>query len=99
MNIDSIDKAFEKLISQRGIYKKLDISQNNSTQLRWKLKNGIGISTDLKLELLQKSGWRQDDKTFTQKDLVNVVKHALKKGAAAKSLGAEYIVEDFLKKK
>lgn len=99
MNTDVIDKAFSEMIAKRGVHNQLKIKPGYAQQLRYKLSNNIGISTDTKLRLLQKTGWRQDNRTFTQADLVNCVKYALKKSATAKEFGAEYIVEQFLKPK
>lgn len=99
MNTDAVNAAFAKLISEKGVHDKLGISNSMVTSLRYNLKNGIPISTDKKMQLLQKSGWRQDDICYTTNDLVNVVKFALRQGAAAKEHGAEYLVEKFLAKR
>jgi hypothetical protein len=99
MNADSINEHFIKMIATRGIHNTIGVSSGHVRLLRYKLANNIGISTDLKLQLLQKSGWRQDDKVFTQKDLVAAVSFAIRSSASAKAHGAEYIVEKFLAKK
>ena len=99
MNKETIDTAFTNLLQQRAIGKKIGITANHVAQLRYKLRNGIGISTDTKMALLQKNGFRYSDKTFTQKDLVAAVKFALRQGAAAKAQGGEYLVEKFLRSK
>lgn len=93
MNKDVIDKAFAALIAQRAVNKQLGISATNLQQLRHKLKTGSSISTDLKLKLLQRSGWRQDAVEFTRQDLVSALKFYERTGAAAKSLGVEYVLE------
>ena len=87
------------MIATRGIHNKLKVTSGNVRTLRYKLANGIGISTDLKLQMLQKYGWRQDDICYTTKDLVAAVKLALKSSTAAKTQGAEYLVEKYLKTK
>lgn len=87
------------MIAERGVHKKIGISNSNVTTLRWKLANGIAVSLERKLELLQRSGWRQDERGYSRKDLVDAVKCALRAGARAKEWGAEYVVEKFLNKK
>lgn len=86
------------MLAQRGIHNKLGETSGYIRQMRYKLANGISISTDTKLRLLQKTGWQQDDKIYSQKDLVALAKFTLKQ-TAARELGAEYIVEKFLLKK
>lgn len=99
MNTDDINKSFAELISKRGIHHKLGVTSAAIRSLRFKLATGAGISMDAKLQLLQKSGWRQDDFSFTQKDLVAAVRFALQASLSAKMQGPEYLVEKYLTKK
>jgi len=93
MNTDAIDKAFATLISERGVHKKLGNTSNDVKQLRYKMKNGIYISTDLKLRLLQKSGWTQDEASFTRADLVGLLKFYDKSSQRTKDHGYAYVIE------
>jgi hypothetical protein len=93
MNLPVIDKAFYEMIHQKGIEEKLGVERNYVYQLRNKLKNDIGISMDTKLELLKKSGWKEDAARYTDQDLVKLVNFTLATSAKAKEFGAEYIVE------
>ena len=93
MNTDTIDKAFATLISGRAIHKQLGETSNYIKQLRFKLKNGINVSTDLKLRLLQKSGWKQSEKTFNRAQLVDLLKFYKKSSQATKDHGFEYVIE------
>lgn len=99
MNTDDINKAFADLLATRGVHHQLGITSSAVRSLRFKLSTGAGISTDTKIKLLQKSGWRQDQFSFSQKDLVAAVRFALGSSAAAKEQGPEYLVEKFLAKK
>ncbi len=99
MNTDVIDKAFSALIGERAIHKKLGNTSNDVKQLRYKLRNGITVSTDLKLRLLQKSGWFQDQGSFTRADLVSLLNFYAKCSPAAKSHGHEYVIEKWEAKK
>jgi hypothetical protein len=96
MNIDLINKDFCSLISQRNIHKKVGKSSNSIRQLRYKFKNGIPITLDMKLHILQKSGWRQPDLQHTRKDMVEAVRFALRSNSVAKEHGPEYLVTKFL---
>lgn len=96
MNIDAIDTAFADLIAKRGVYKDLNITMTHLKQLRYKLKHGQGISTDLKLQLLQRSGWRQDQAQYTRQDLVSLLKFYERTSQVARDVGPEYVVEKFL---
>lgn len=92
-NTGAIDKAFKELIHTRTIYKKLRMSPGHVRTIRYNLKHGLPVSTDLKLKLLQRSGWRQDDFIYNRKDLVSLAQSILKAGTMAKEFGAEYLVE------
>ena len=102
MNTDEIDKAFKELINERGVHNRLGIDSNKVRQLRTRVNNNTydsPVSLDTKIALLQKSGWRQSQANYTHADLVAAVKYAIKKSAMAKEMGAEYITEQFLKRK
>ncbi|RYD84403.1 MAG: hypothetical protein EOP84_05590 [Verrucomicrobiaceae bacterium] len=97
MNQEVIDREFAKLVAQRGIHHKLvGVTSEQIRQHRSKLKKGIPISTDLKLELLRKSGWKEDAAQFTRGDLVAFAKFYARTSAAAREQGAEYVVEKWL---
>lgn len=98
MNTDAIDKAFTALLKEKSVYKKLGETDNYIKQLRYKLKNGIGVSMELKLRLLQKSGWRQPDETFSRADLVSLLKFNNRASQATRDLGPEYVIEKWEKK-
>jgi hypothetical protein len=93
MNLEAVDQSFAEMIHKKGIATALGIDMNYVYQLRSKLKNNVGISLDTKLELLRKSGWKEDDARYTQKDLVSLAKFVLSTSAKAREFGAEYIVE------
>jgi hypothetical protein len=93
MNKDVIDKAFADLIFRRGVHQKLRIKSNYIRQLRRRLKFGAPISTDLKLRLLQKSGWIQDQAQYTLQDLVSLLKFYQRTSQAARDMGEEYVIE------
>lgn len=97
-NTGAINKAFYALIYQRGIYKQLRISSGQVRTIRYNISRGLPVSTDLKLKLLQRSGWRQDGFIYTRKDLINLANSILKAGAMAKEFGAEYLVEKWERK-
>lgn len=101
LDMTAINTAFSKLIHERGVHERLNLSSEQVRYMRQRLKNKSlsPISTDMKIKLLQKSGWRQDGRSYSQKDLVAAVKYALRKSKEAKEFGAEYIVEQFLKRK
>jgi hypothetical protein len=98
MNTSIIDKAFAELISRRAVHQVLGINSDQVRTMRYKLNNGISISTDIKLRWLQKSGWRQTDRTFSRSEVVAILKLYKKSSQAAKDLGFEYIIENYLKK-
>ncbi len=93
MNTDIIDKAFKDMIAIRGIHNKLKIPDNRVQQYRSALKNGKTISTDLKIHLLQKTGWQQDDKTYNRKELVSLLNFWKRTSQAARDMGPEYVFE------
>lgn len=93
MNVDVIDKAFQQMINEKGIEAKLGVERNYVYQLRNKVKNNIGITTDTKLDLLKKSGWKESSARYTREDLIDAIRFTLKQGAKAKEFGAEYLAE------
>lgn len=99
MNYEGIDYDFAILLSQRGVHRRLGVKNNNFRQMRFRFRHGIPISTDYKIMLLQRSGWRHDDKQFTRQDMVAAVTLALNSNSHARQLGAEYIVEKYLAKR
>lgn len=84
------------MISRPAIHRELRISSNYACLLRYKVRNGIGISIEKKLQLLQRSGWRQSDIQYSRKDLVEAVRLAMRSGSRAREQGPEYLVEKFL---
>lgn len=99
MNADSIHADFAKLISRRAIHRQLGISSGAIRMQRRRLATGGNISLDTKLKLLQRSGWRQEELAYTQKDLVAAVRFSLNSGKDAREFGPEYLVEKYLRKK
>jgi hypothetical protein len=93
----NIEKAFADLIHTRGIHTTLHISSGQVRTLRFNLKNNINISTDAKLKMLQKSGWRQDDKMYNRADLVSLLNFYKKTSQAARDHGPEYVIEKWEK--
>ena len=96
MDIATINKEFAKLINQRGIHNKLGITSDQVRNYRRYLKEGINVSTDLKVELLRKSGWRPEATKFTQLDLVALLKYNGRVSQSARDKGPEYVVEKWL---
>lgn len=86
------------MIRRRGIAKHLQLTYSHVRTLRNHLRTGKTISLDKQLRLLQKAGWRMDDKIFNQKDLVSLTRFILSSSAAAQGMGPEYLVEKFLKR-
>lgn len=93
MNIERIDKDFETLIMQRGIYKKLGLTPEEVKYLRHNIRTGKGISIEKKMKVLQKSGWQQDQAEYTRQELIGFAKFVLRSGAAAKELGVAYLFD------
>jgi hypothetical protein len=96
MNSEVIDKAFQDMICKRGIHQVLGIDRNNVYQLRSKLRRNIPISIDLKLRLLRRSGWRENELEFTKDDMRRLVEFTVKQSKTAKAFGAEYILEKWI---
>lgn len=93
MNIEVVNTAFAGMIRKKAVHEKLGITANAVYQLRSQLKNGLNISIDKKLELLKKSGWKEEEVAYSRADLVRLVKFTLKSSAKAREFGAEYLVE------
>lgn len=99
MNTYIIDKAFAEMIVKRNVYKDLGITSSSVRTFRYNLKQGIPISLDTKLRLLQKSGWTQPANTFTRADMISFAKTWHKANEATKALGLEYALEKWESKK
>lgn len=99
MNYNGIDYDFARLISQRGVFRRLGMRQGSIKQMRYRFRHGIPISTDYKIKLLQRSGWQHSDKEFTHLDLVAAIKMALNSSPHTRQLGPEYIAEKYIAKK
>lgn len=99
MDKKTIDKAFQELIEHRGIHKKLEVSSGLIRTYRYNLQNNISISTDTKLDLLKKSGWRESEKKFDRKDLVSLLNFWQNTSQSARDKGPEYVIEKWEVKK
>jgi len=89
----SIDRAFAQMINERGVHNKVEKSSEAVRQYRTQLKNGIPISMNLKLDLLQRTGWKSKDFDYTASDLLSLVKFALSTSDSAENFGPAYIIE------
>jgi hypothetical protein len=95
MNLEAIDSAFHNILNKKKAGLTIGISSQKVARLRYSLRRGVRISTDYKIRMLQRAGWRQDDIQFSQRDMVEAVKFALRSGRSAQEMGAEYLVEKF----
>jgi hypothetical protein len=93
MNRSAIDKEFEKLIRERGIHNKLNVSSGLIRTYRYNLAKGIAISTDQKLDLLKKSGWKDNEEVFKRNDLVSLLNFWKRTSQSARDKGPEYVIE------
>lgn len=99
MDTAAIDKAFAELINKRAIYKELGVSAGTIRTWRYNLANDIAISTDTKLQMLQKSGWTPGKQKFTRTDMISFVKFYNRSSEAKRKLGYEFMLEEWEKKK
>jgi len=81
------------MIAKRGIHKELGVTSSDITTMRYRLKHGETISTEKKLQLLQKTGWTQSEKKYDRKDLVSLLKFYSSTSQAARDEGPEYVIE------
>lgn len=99
MDTKQIDQAFKEMIHTRGIHEKLGISSQQVRNYRQYLKDGRGVSTDLKIQLLQKAGVYTQEKTFTKRDLISLLNFYNRTSQAARDMGPEYVIEKWEAKK
>lgn len=99
MNTDQINAAFEKLIAERNVYKKLGISSGDARTMRYNIKNKIPISTGRKIELLKKAGLLDQGKAYIREDLVSLLNFNKKTSQAARDEGIFYIIEKWERSK
>lgn len=99
MNLEAIDKAFGEMITKRGLYKKLGISQESASQYRKRFREGLPIKTETKILLLQRSGWVPEQSSFTRNDMIAFVKFYNRASENARSMGIEYVLEKWLLRK
>ena len=97
MSVAEIDKAFAQMIAKRGIHNELGISSSAVTTMRSRLKSGETISTEKKLQLLQKTGWTQSDKKYDRKDLISFLNFWRTTSQAARDQGPEYVIDKWEK--
>lgn len=90
---NEIDKAFADLLERKDADAVLGITKTNLYTLRSRFKDQGSITLDKKLELLKKSGWREDAAEYSRKDLLDAVKFTIKTSAKAREFGAEYVLE------
>jgi hypothetical protein len=95
MDTAAIDKAFIELIEKRGVYKELGVPPGNIRTWRYNIANNIPISTDTKLQLLQKSGWTPGKPKFTRADMISFVKFYTRASEAKKKMGFEFMLEQW----
>ena len=104
MNLQQINKSFEKLLDKGGdgvaLRKKIKMSAAQAATYRHDINTDSPISLEKKIIWLQRAEIKiADEKQFTKKDLVAVANLVIKSSKAAKEMGAEYIVEKFIGKK
>ncbi|HYC30062.1 MAG TPA: hypothetical protein VEB42_14615 [Chitinophagaceae bacterium] len=99
MNTDQINKAFENLVVERNVYKKLGVSSGVVRTMRYNLKNGIAISIDKKMDWLKKAGLLNQEKTYVRKDLVSLLNFYKTTSQAARDHGPEYVIDKWEKTK
>jgi hypothetical protein len=88
----SINEAFNKMIGTSGIHKTIGITAGHVKLLRHQVRNGIGISLNKKIRLLQLSGqWDPDERQFTDQDMIDLVRFVLASTEAARALGPGYL--------
>lgn len=93
ISTEIIEKAFEEMIFQEKIFRKLDISCDAVTQVRHKVKTGKHITLDYKIKLLQRAGYRFDYPEYTRKEMAELVKFVLNTSEKAREFGAEYLID------
>lgn len=99
MNTDQINEAFEKLIAERNVYKKLGVTSNDVRTMRYNVKNNISVSMDKKLDWLKKAGLLNQEKTYARQDLVSLLNFNKKTSQAARDEGPFYIIEKWERSK
>lgn len=99
MNTEAINTAFEEMIGRKKIHEELDIPANRVYQYRNQLKKGPEISLDKKLELLRKSGWREDEVKYGHNDLISLLNFYKRTSQAARDQGPEYVIEKWRARK
>lgn len=93
MDTKQIDASFQEMINKRGVHEKLGISSQQVRNYRQYLKDGRGVSTDLKLQLLQKYGIFAQEESFTRKELISLLNFYSRTSQAARDNGPEYVIE------
>jgi hypothetical protein len=104
MNLSEIDSQFEKILSTddtgRKLRNEIGMSALLAAQYRSRLKNGVPISVEKKLRWLAKAGLTSSFvSVFSRKDVVDILRYALRAPKAAQELGADYLLEKWVAKK
>ena len=103
MNADQINKQFEELLATGAegskTRKAIGMSAEAAATYRNYINRGQPITLELKMKWLQKAGIPvHAPAAFTKADLVALINYYNSRASkSAKVLGAEYVVEKFLK--
>jgi hypothetical protein len=98
MSEDLIHEAFAAMIRRRAIYKALRLTPGHVKVLRHQVKCGRPISLQKKVKLLKRSGWTAEAYRWRDEDLASLATFILKQGVDARSLGAAYLLEKWMKR-
>ncbi|MDH7463972.1 hypothetical protein QEG73_21905 [Chitinophagaceae bacterium 26-R-25] len=105
MNIEKVNTEFVKLLNtdkaarrkRRGI----GMDYRAAASFRYKLRNNIFVSLELKLKWLQKAGvFVQSTDNYSKGDLVSLLNYYINKATeSSKEIGVEYVVEKWMQLK
>lgn len=105
MNIEKVNTEFVRLLNtdKTGRRKRRGIGMDyrSAASLRYKLRNNIFISLELKLKWLQKAGiFVQSPNAYSREDLVSLLNYYTTRATeSSKEIGVEYVVDKWLTSK
>lgn len=93
INISALDRAFEKVLFQRGIHKITGRTLDSVLTLRYRHRHFGNVSYNTKLFYIRKAGVPMEQYQYTHDDLVSLLKFNERTSGLAREFGPAYVIE------
>jgi len=97
MQLEIINKSFEKLIFSNPANREITLSSSSVRYLRHRVKHNKVISLEMKLRVLSKTDWFKNNNIYSTSDLISLVSFVLTACKNTSELHADQLLNQFQK--